>query len=159
MSTVLSRRVSFQPVGYVSARCIGCDAAISVPAGSGNPICPKCQRGQVLADISRLLADIRDLRNGDGVFEGLTLEERNEQLTALGLPPIAAKPRFPGFATMSDDALIDVVAGDACFMPGEREDAIAEATVELARRLDAWTPTPREQAEIERTALVVAGEP
>src|SRR5207244_3555903 len=61
----------------------------------------------------------------------------------------AVTPRFPGFLTMSDQQLIDVIA-DPFTMPGEDADAIVdEASRELCRRLDAYDPTPAERRAIE----------
>ena len=154
MSTLLAPRVSFHPIGHVDAQCIGCAAALSVAAGITHPLCPACERSQAWAEAARLLSDIRDLRDGSGVFAGLTDDERQEQLAALGLPSINATPRFPAFKALSDNQLIDVAGSENATI-----EQVAAAAVELAARLEAWAPTPRERAEIELTSIVLAGEP
>jgi hypothetical protein len=111
-------------------------------------------RGDALAAARKLASDARDLRNGCGAFAGLTVEERSEQLAAMGLSPIAAC-KFPGFATLGDDALIAIVcaAEDGESLPlreGEtRDDVLYAASAELARRLGHWEPSPAERAQIE----------
>ncbi|MDB5293205.1 MAG: hypothetical protein JWL69_4446 [Phycisphaerales bacterium] len=73
---------------------------------------------QALLEALRLIADAQALRQGTGVFAALSLGERNEQLQALGLTPDAVPTlKYPGFLTMSDDALIDIVSAAAAGEP------------------------------------------
>ena len=52
-------------------------------------------------------------------------------------PPTAGALKYPGFLRMSDDELIAVVA-DPFVLPGESaEEIVAEASAELARRMEA----------------------
>jgi hypothetical protein len=56
---------------------------------------------------------------------------------------------------MSDDALIDIVsageAGESLPLGGQesRDEVLAEASAELARRLGTWEPSAKEREEIE----------
>jgi hypothetical protein len=111
---------------------------------------------QALLEARQLIADAQALRQGTGVFAALSLAERNEQLQALGLTPDALPVlRYPGFLTMSDDGLIDIVSAAAAGEPlplGGHEsgdEVLAEASAELARRLGTWEPTAAEREEIE----------
>jgi hypothetical protein len=90
------------------------------------------------------------------VFACLSVAERNEQLIALNLAPDAVPaPRYPGFLTMGDDVLIDNVSAAAAGEPlplgdGEsRDEVVAEASAELARRLNTWEPTRAGRAQLE----------
>jgi hypothetical protein len=111
---------------------------------------------QALSEARQLIADARALRLGPGVFAALSLAERNEQLTALGLTP-DAQPilRYLGLLTMGDDGLIDIVSAAAAGEPlplggrESRDQVLVEASAELARRLGTWEPTPKEREEIE----------
>jgi hypothetical protein len=115
------------------------------PVSQAAEVCSVCRHGQAVFEAHKLVADVRALQQGLPPFDGLTPAERNEQLAALGLPPVTS--RFPGFRTMSTDRLAEIAAGRGFAMPGEAAHAIAEATAELARR--AAEPTPAERDELE----------
>jgi hypothetical protein len=168
MSTVLPQRVAFQrapfvPSGFVQAVCLGCQTAISVPADMNPPLCNACQRSQAMADIHKLLCEIRDLRAGNGMYGLLTPEERDEQLASLGLPAVDAEPKYPGFAKVDSETLINIIADPQCSAPyDDAKIMVSEALAELCNRIDGQTerePTPSEREELERTSIVVAGEP
>ena len=168
MSTVLTSPVRFHrgrfcPVEYVQAECAGCQSAIAVPADANPPLCFDCQKAQVTADVHKLLCEIRDLRVGNGMYGLLSVEERNEQLQSLGMPAVDATPKYPGFKSVPSDVLITIVSDPVETAPyDDRSAMVAEALAELCNRLDTPTdpaPTPVEQEQLERTSVVIAGEP
>ena len=106
-------------VDWIEAVCIGCNAAIETPAGSPAPRCTSCQRSDAEAEASKLLADARDLRDGKGIYAGLTAEERREQLQSLVLSTAkddwkpAEKPideAFRDFVACLSDSSVDLLA-------------------------------------------------
>jgi hypothetical protein len=111
---------------------------------AGVVLCRKCQKSQVVADAMQLMKDVDALRRGLPPYDCLTSDERAEQLSGFAVDftgtADTTSPQFPGFRTLSDEALIEIVgapAGTLPMRPGEREeDAIAEASAELVRRLD-----------------------
>jgi len=148
MPTLTRPFVRFQPEGFITTECIGCADVVSVPHGTRQPLCPSCQRAMAWGEASRLLSDVRELRDGKGVFALLTAEERNEQLSAMGLPTTDKPLRFPGFGRLTDSQLISIIAGDEYF-GAEQGIAIGEALVELSYRMDRNPPSPAERAELE----------
>jgi hypothetical protein len=143
--------------------CAGCTRPVIVPAGYSEPVsCQRCARrsarpvGRVrrftprhnaaLALAGKLLGDVRDLREGLGVYSVLTADERAEQLAALGLSTPSGS-KFPGFLTLPDDTLIALVcSADDCealpLAPTQtRYDVLHAAAAELSRRLGSWKST------------------
>jgi hypothetical protein len=146
MSTLSNR-----PIGFQSRECSGCGAALFVASVAGVVLCPACERSDAVARIGKLAAEAQALRDGTGIFAGMTVDERSEQLAALGLPAIDSKPKYPGFASMDSDRLIRIIAGDDLFtMPGESAgEVVGEALAEICRRLA--PPTDEEREDIEAT--------
>jgi hypothetical protein len=68
-------------------RCPGCHSQHSIPAEKIDvwPLCHSCRKSAAQAEARKLLNDVLDLRRGVGVFSDLTLDERLEQLEALGI--------------------------------------------------------------------------
>jgi predicted Zn-dependent protease with MMP-like domain len=97
---------TFIPAGYVEARCIGCGSAIVVPAGfDASPCCIACKRSHAEHEARRLLADVRDLANGTGVFADVPEEERREQCRQLILSTDDGKPAMKS----PEQALADLI--------------------------------------------------
>lgn len=100
------------------ARCPGCGTL--VPAGSDSIVscCTTCRRSQAENEVRRLLADARDLRDGTGIFAGLTAEERREQLQQLVLSTDDGKPgevkpieqALSEFVNVLPESSVDLVA-------------------------------------------------
>lgn len=111
---------SHVPADFAEAICAGCNSAILVPVGSSFvPRCTTCQRSDAEAEAQRLLADAKDLRDGKGIYAGLTADERKEQLQGLVLSTVKDdwKPEIKpideslrDFVTCLSDSSIDILA-------------------------------------------------
>jgi hypothetical protein len=141
MSILSSPSPASIPAGHIEAVCVGCNAAIEIPAGGPIPRCTACQRSDAEAEAAKLLADARDLRNGTGVFSGLTADERHEQLSALILSSDDGRHRastiqesISGFVEMLDDAGVDFLADLVSRKLGDRNrKPVASGTPTLVR--------------------------
>lgn len=100
-------------------RCPGCGTLIPAGSDSVRSCCTACRRSQAENEARRLLADACDLRDGTGIFAGLTIEERREQLRALVLStddgkPVEVKPieqALSDFVKVLSDSSVDLVGG------------------------------------------------
>lgn len=106
-------------------------------AFTGPAVCEHCRTGP-----RQILSDVKALIVGAAPFDGLSLDARAERLAQL-LYTVESRP-LPAInvATMSDDALIQIIDD-----PTADESEIEAATAELAFRLA--SPTPAERDEIE----------
>jgi len=121
-----------------------CGHAVRLPAGSeAEPVCERCRKSDTLADASKIIDDVKALATGAFPFDGLTVEEREEQLNTILAAMESADPLFyPGLKKLDDRSLI-LLASDT----NTPEPMLSESVAELTRRLSA--PTPAERDEIE----------
>lgn len=130
MQTVSSPASFSIPAGYVESACMECGAAIAVPFGNPFPCCESCKRSNAQAEAMRLLADAKDLRDGRGIFAGLTADERQEQLRQLVISTGDGKPVAPLDQSLRE--LVNVLSDSAV-------DALAD---HVARRISQRTRKP-----------------
>ena len=107
MSILASTSPASKPISADSeqARCSGCGSAILVNGMNVAPCCTACRRSQAEHEARRLLADVRELANGTGVFAEVPESERREQIRALILSTDDGKPS----GTTPERALTDLV--------------------------------------------------
>src|SRR5690349_15670838 len=108
-------------------------------------------REQLAFEAFRLVEDVKALQSGAWPFEGLTVEERREQLAQLGLE-LAPTTQFPELVTMNDNQLIAAAEladhpDDPLKLGARRPAYLSEATAEILRRIDATAgdPDPEER--------------
>ena len=107
MSILASTSPASKPISAfsVQARCPGCGSAILVNGTNIVPCCTACRRSQAEHEARRLLADVRELAHGTGVFAEVPESERREQIRALILSTDDGKPS----GTTPERALTDLV--------------------------------------------------
>ena len=93
------------PTDAEQTRCPGCGSAILVNGMNVASCCTACRRSQAEHEARRLLADVRELANGTGVFAEVPESERREQIRALILSTDDGKPS----GTTPERALTDLV--------------------------------------------------
>ena len=125
-----------------------CGHAVRLPAGSNaEPVCERCRRSDTLADAAKIADDVRALAAGTFPFEGLSVEQREEQLQGILFAMESADPLFyPGLKRVDNLCLLGLASD-----PQTPQPILNEAVAELTRRLSA--PTPDERDEIEQRCV------
>ena len=135
MSILASPSPAFNPLSAnpALARCPGCGTPIAVTG----TCCTVCRQSQVENEARRLLADVRDLANGTGIFADVPGEERREQIRQLILSTDDGKPA----AKTPQQALADLID----VLPDSSVDVLADLVsrriAERKRKPEGRTPT------------------